>query len=54
MSFVGCLQLVFIVMKLVGLIGWSWWWVLAPAWIAFVLILLVTIVQVGTERTMRK
>jgi hypothetical protein len=22
-----------IVLKLTGIIGWSWWWVLAPVWI---------------------
>lgn len=23
---------VFLVLKLTGVIGWSWWWVTAPAW----------------------
>lgn len=27
------LALIFIVLKLVGVITWSWWWVLAPVWI---------------------
>lgn len=27
------LLIVFIVLKLTGLISWSWWWVLAPLWI---------------------
>lgn len=31
-GFCGLLTLVFIVLKLTGVIGWSWIWVLAPAW----------------------
>ena len=33
-GFVGLLTIVFIVLKLVGKITWSWWWVLSPLWIA--------------------
>jgi hypothetical protein len=29
----GCLQVVFIVLKLVGVVNWSWVWVLSPFWI---------------------
>lgn len=29
----GLLTIVFVVLKLVGVIDWSWWWVLAPVWI---------------------
>jgi hypothetical protein len=29
------LQLIFLVLKLTNLISWSWWWVLAPMWIFF-------------------
>jgi len=32
-GFLGLLTIVFIVLKLVGTITWSWWWVLAPLWI---------------------
>ncbi|KQQ98012.1 hypothetical protein ASF74_14865 [Arthrobacter sp. Leaf145] len=32
-SFASALGLVFIVLKLTGVIAWSWWWVLAPFWI---------------------
>lgn len=35
----GVLAVVFIVLKLVGVIGWSWWWVLAPLWIPVALLL---------------
>ena len=39
----GLLQVAFIVLKLCGVINWSWLWVLAPTWItaAFVVLLLV-------------
>lgn len=29
------LFLVFLVLKLTGVIAWSWWWVTAPLWIPF-------------------
>ena len=36
-GFTGLLLIVFITLKLTGHIGWSWWWVLAPAWAAVIL-----------------
>lgn len=33
MGIFGVLGIVFIVLKLTGLISWSWWWVLSPYWI---------------------
>lgn len=32
-GFIGLLTIVFIVLKLTGVIKWSWWWVLSPLWI---------------------
>lgn len=29
-GFAGALTIVFIVLKLTGVIDWSWWWVLSP------------------------
>ena len=29
------LFLIFLVLKLCGVIAWSWWWVTAPLWIPF-------------------
>jgi len=29
------LFLIFLVLKLTGLIDWSWWWVTAPLWVSF-------------------
>lgn len=35
------LLLLFIALKLTGVITWSWWWVLSPFWIPLVLALVV-------------
>lgn len=40
-SFSTALLLIFIVLKLCGVIGWSWWWVLSPLWISWGLSLLI-------------
>lgn len=37
-GFCGLLAIVFITLKLLGVIAWSWWWVLAPIWIPFALV----------------
>lgn len=40
----GILGLIFITLKLTGHIAWSWWWVLAPFWIPFVLIVAIFVI----------
>lgn len=35
----GLLTIVFIALKLTGYISWSWWWVLAPMWGGFALVM---------------
>ena len=42
-GFSGLLAIVFIVLKLLGVINWSWWWVLAPIWIPLAIVLLILI-----------
>lgn len=42
-GFGSALLLIFIILKLVGVIDWSWWWVLSPIWIPVVLLLAVSI-----------
>ena len=37
MVFVDLLQVLFIGLKLGGVIQWSWWWVMAPLWGGFAL-----------------
>lgn len=39
-GFTGLLTVLFIALKLLGKINWSWWWVLSPIWIAGGIILL--------------
>ena len=43
-GFVGLLQITFIVLKLVGVISWSWVWVLSPLWISFLITIIVYII----------
>lgn len=43
-GFTGLLQLVFIVLKLCGIITWSWWWVLSPIWISIALVVVCLVV----------
>ena len=38
------LAVVFIVLKLIGVIDWSWWWVLAPVWIPVIIVVIAYIV----------
>ena len=33
------LFIVFLVLKLTGVIAWSWWWITAPLWFGFALVL---------------
>jgi len=40
------LALVFIILKLTGSTGWSWWWVLSPLWIPAAIALLIFIIAV--------
>jgi hypothetical protein len=48
-GFVGLLTIVFIVLKLTGVINWSWVWVLSPIWISAILgIVIIAIVFIVT------
>lgn len=40
-GFCGLLTIVFIVLKLVGKISWSWLWVLSPLWLPVAIVLLI-------------
>lgn len=50
MKICDVLTVVFIVLKLVGVINWSWVWVLAPLWIPFLLYILLNITETLIER----
>lgn len=45
-GFTGLLALVFITLKLIGVITWSWLWVLAPIWIPAILVVISAIVLI--------
>lgn len=38
-GFIGLLAILFIGLKLTGVINWSWLWVLSPIWIPFVAVI---------------
>ena len=49
MTFLGLLGLIFIVLKLVGVIAWSWWIVLSPLIVVVVFyLILVFLIAIGT------
>jgi|GluameStandDraft_1065615.scaffolds.fasta_scaffold00091_106 membrane protein implicated in regulation of membrane protease activity len=60
LSFCGLLTIAFIVLKLTGVIDWSWLWVLAPAWIpaaiaiAVILVVLVVVLVKATTKEVEK
>ena len=43
-GFGSLLGLAFIVLKLCGIINWSWLWVLSPFWIGLVLVIIAAVV----------
>lgn len=43
-GFPGLLLLLFITLKLCGVVGWSWWWVLSPVWITASLMLVIFVI----------
>jgi hypothetical protein len=55
MGLSGILGIVFIVLKLCGVINWNWVWVLAPFWIPLasgllILIVTLTITAIGDKK----
>ncbi len=38
------IQTVFIILKVVGVIKWSWFWVLSPAWISILVVIFVFLI----------
>lgn len=43
-GFVGLLTIAFIILKLCGVITWSWLWVLSPLWITVALGIIIGII----------
>ena len=54
-GFCGMLTILFIAFKLLGIITWSWLWVLSPLWIgaAIVLVVLLIIVFIAIIASVR-
>lgn len=53
-GFVGLLTIVFIVLKLIGQIDWSWWWVLSPVWISASLAISIIVFLFFLEKRMKE
>ena len=49
-GFCGLLTIVFIVLKLIGYISWSWVWVLSPLWISWLIAILLIIIFLIIKR----
>lgn len=45
-GFFGLLTIVFITLKLIGAIDWSWIWVLSPLWCPIVLVIAILIIAI--------
>ena len=50
----GVLTIVFVVLKLVGVINWSWLWVLCPLWIDILLTVIVLVIITIIDNKTRK
>jgi len=48
----GLLGIVFVTLKLTGVIGWSWWWVTVPFWGGFALFGAIFLMALGWAGTM--
>ena len=55
-GFFGMLQLIFITLKLIDKIDWSWWWVFTPTWLPFTALIgfVVAVAVIGLCRAWRK
>lgn len=45
-GFAGLLTIAFIILKLIGIIKWSWLWVLSPLWISFIVGLILILIGI--------
>lgn len=49
-GFFDLLGVVFIVLKLMGVIEWSWLWVLSPIWIPIVVVIVLFVINIIVHR----
>ena len=54
MGFTELLTIVFVVLKLIGTIDWSWWWVLLPEIIGVVFYVLLMIASLKSSAAMNR
>ena len=52
LGFCSVLTIIFVVLKLVGVINWSWVWVLSPIWISWLLFGLIIVIVVAASVAM--
>jgi len=45
-GFIGLLTILFITLKLIGEVSWSWWWVLSPIWISIGVVVLIILIVI--------
>ena len=48
-GFTGLLTIVFIILKLCGIISWSWWWVFSPILIPLAIFFVLLIIKLILE-----
>lgn len=46
LGFFSVLTLIFVTLKLTNVIAWSWWWVLSPLWLSWIVLLSVLLFAV--------
>ncbi len=45
-GFVGTLTIVFVILKALGYLTWSWWWVFSPLWIMALIVLVIIFIVI--------
>jgi len=56
-SIINILLVLFITLKLCGVITWSWWWLFSPIWIALglaVILLIIGFVWISSDKKHQK
>lgn len=53
-GFIGLLTITFITLKLLGVIKWSWLWVLSPLWVSSLIILTIFLMFVCPAAIFKK
>jgi len=54
MGLSGFLFVLFVGLKILGYISWSWWWITSPLWITFIVWVIVIVLGVGLVATLTK